>query len=52
MAKKKQSKHAASQADYLAKRKAEGWKRICVWVPPEQIDAFQKTVARIKKKWS
>lgn len=39
------------QKDYNARRKAEGWKRVCVLVPPAYVDAVEKEVNRIRRKW-
>lgn len=42
--------HAAHQHKHYVK-KMETCKRVTVWVPREQVDAFGKAVERMKTKW-
>jgi len=39
------------QKKYMAKRKAEGYARRCIMVPPQHLDEFNKTIKRLQKKW-
>ena len=43
--------HAAIQAAYAKAKTANGFKRVCVWVPGDYVEGFRKTVARLRRKW-
>ena len=47
----KEQRHAAAQKKYAEQQKSEGKRRMCVWLPEEALDDFQKAVSRIRKKW-
>ena len=42
--------HAAAQHIYV-KNKTKTHKRMCLWVPRNRIEEFEKTKARLLKKW-
>ena len=44
--------HASRQKTYVARKTAAGERRISVWVPPQHLEAFKKTVERLKRKWA
>jgi hypothetical protein len=42
--------HARRQKKYYKKKMATHMK-VCRWVPNEHVEAFNKSVERMKKKW-
>ena len=48
--KERRLRHASTQETYHRK-KMQTHKKVAVWVPHEQVDAFFKSFERMKKKW-
>ena len=42
--------HADVQRAYHA-RKRKTHSKVCVWVPKEHLEAFKKSVSRMRRKW-
>ena len=49
--KQKKKAGAALQAQYSERKLKAGWRRVCTWCPPDQIEPFKKSVVRIQKQW-
>jgi len=45
-------KHNVRQEKHEASKKASGFKRLAIWIPPGGMEDYLATTAMLKKKWA